>query len=268
MKFISGEGFQQMCDVYFGGSDDFSYNPIISEQTHKHKLLHTLTTQYNNPKLVFCYTHRLSEFVAKLPLFLNPFILVTHNSDYTIGENDIGFLENPMVLRWYSQNVNVIHHKLAWLPIGIANQQWEHGNLRNWDNIHPRQNSEKTGIYFFFNIHTNALKRIECKQILESKGLVFGDSLSHSDYLQRLASEMKYAICPEGNGVDSHRVWECFYTNTIPICIRSVHTELIAKRFPMILLDSWNDFDMSFLPNLTVSGNNDLNEFSFFQFEG
>ena len=245
MNIISGEKFQKLCEVYIGEIDDFEFNPFILEDTHKHKFLHKLVAEYDNPKLVFCYTHRVSELAAKLHLFLNPFILVSHNSDYTITEKDTGFLDNPKILKWCSQNVNTIHPKLSWIPIGIANQKWEHGKLSNWKNIRPLLNSEKTGLYFYFSVCTNTTKRNECKNILESKGLVFGEHRSHPEYLQLLANEMKYAICPEGNGIDCHRVWECFYTNTIPICIRSVHTELIAKRFPMILLNSWNEFDIS-----------------------
>jgi len=245
MTFVSGERYQQMCDIYIGEIDDFEFNPVILSQNHKHKFLHTLVGDYDNPKLVFCYTHRVSELATKLHLFLNPFILVSHNSDYTITEKDIGFLDDRKILTWYSQNVNTIHSKLSWIPIGIANERWDHGKLSNWDNVHPRLNSEKTGLYFYFDVHTNLIKRNECKNILQSKGLVFGEHRSHPEYLQILANEMKYAICPEGHGIDCHRVWECFYTNTIPICIRSVHTELIAEKLPMILLTSWNEFNIS-----------------------
>ena len=31
------------------------------------------------------------------------------------------------------------------------------------------------------------------------------------------AAESFFCICPHGNGVDSHRIWECLYLNTIPV---------------------------------------------------
>jgi hypothetical protein len=73
--------------------------------------------------------------------------------------------------------------------------------------------------------------------------LVFdGESVDFSSYLSKLG-KYKFAICPPGNGIDSHRIWECLYLNVIPILIRSDFTERINKRFACVLLDSWNDFD-------------------------
>ena len=130
---------------------------------------------------------------------------------------------------------------------------WEHGKLENWKNIVPKINEEKHGIYFYFSVRTNSEKRIECKKILEEKGLVFGEFQSHVSYLENLANIYKYAICPEGNGIDCHRIWECLCTNTIPICIRSVNTEHFASIYPIILVNNWNDLDIHNLPILKFS---------------
>ena len=35
-------------------------------------------------------------------------------------------------------------------------------------------------------------------------------------------SYYKFAICPEGNGVDCHRIWECIYLGVVPIIIDSI----------------------------------------------
>ena len=61
--------------------------------------------------------------------------------------------------------------------------------------------------------------------------------------------QYKYCICPEGNGIDTHRLWEAYYLKIVPILLRSVHTEIIQKMgLPMVLLDSWDDFDEHSLP--------------------
>ena len=51
----------------------------------------------------------------------------------------------------------------------------------------------------------------------------------------------KYAICPEGNGIDTHRFWESLYMNTIPICKRNILVEYYSKYFPIIILNNWNE---------------------------
>lgn len=242
MDFITGERFQQLCSVYFGEQDDFSFNPRIVEEKHKHKYISRFTQPFYNPKLVFCYTHRISDLASKLHLFKNKFVLITHNSDYTITEKDIGILESDKIIHWFSQNANIVHPKLTSIPIGIANQQWEHGRYSNWDGLTIRPNKEKDAIYFYFSIETNIEKRLTCKQILESKGIEYWNHMPHAYYLDNLSRFCKYSICPEGNGVDTHRIWEALYTNTIPVCIRTVNSELFSKEYPILLLDKWEDF--------------------------
>jgi hypothetical protein len=66
---------------------------------------------------------------------------------------------------------------------------------------------------------------------------------SLSDYIQAL-STFKFAICPEGNGIDTHRFWECLYLKVIPICPRNIVTEYYSKMFPVVLLDRWEDLNI------------------------
>ena len=35
-------------------------------------------------------------------------------------------------------------------------------------------------------------------------------------------SSYKFALSPEGNGIDCHRTWECLYLGVIPIVKKSV----------------------------------------------
>jgi hypothetical protein len=250
---ISGEEIQRICDVYIGYNEDLYGNPVIAVQSHKHLALHTIQSEYDNPKFIFCYPHRIHEFYQKIEWFTNPFVLVTHNSDYTVTDKDIYIADHPRVIHWYAQNTNVLHPKITNLPIGIANSQWDHGNKEHWNHIFLKPNCEKENIYFYFNISTNRPKRTECKRIMESKGLKFGEHREHASFIRDLALNYKYAICPEGNGIDCHRVWECLYTNTIPICIRSPNTSIIEKDYPIVLLDSWEELDLNKVPTPIIS---------------
>jgi hypothetical protein len=36
-KIITGERIQQLANIYIGTTDDFNYNPLIKNETHKHK---------------------------------------------------------------------------------------------------------------------------------------------------------------------------------------------------------------------------------------
>jgi len=243
MDFITGEKIQEICDLYFGEQDNFDWNPRISCQEYKQRKISDIIS-FDNPKLIFCYTHLISQLFEKIEFFNNPFILVSHNSDFTINEFH-PILDSKKLIHWFSQNVNFLHPKLTNIPIGLANSQWGHGDLNAWNNV---KYIDKNGIYFYFNIDTNPNPRNECKNILVNKGLKFGHYLWLNEYVGVLNSS-KYSICPIGNGIDCHRVWESLYSKTIPICIRSVHTEILAKDYPIILLDSWESFDFE-LPSL------------------
>jgi hypothetical protein len=41
----------------------------------------------------------------------------------------------------------------------------------------------------------------------------------------------KYVICPRGNGIDTHRVWEALYLGVVPVVH---HTSLMAMMMMMI----------------------------------
>ena len=243
---VTGEKIQQLCDVYFGFNEDFDYNPIIKKQTSKHFNLNNLNIEIHNPYYIFCYTHRVKELSKKIHLFKNNFALVTHNSDGEIRYEPeiLNILNCPKLDKWYSQNICIENPKLHFLPIGIANSQWVHGNINIFNNEAIKNNSSnKTkNIYFNFNIDTNKVKRSKCFDILKNK-LVWLNNVSPSENMVRL-SQYKFCICPEGNGVDSHRLWEALYLKTVPIVINSEFTNILQKNnIPLVILNSWDELD-------------------------
>jgi hypothetical protein len=239
---ISGERIQELCDVYCGLYEDLHYNPVIKPQVQKHIYLDQIHDSWNNPKKLFCHTHRLENFIHILPFIENDFILITHNSDWNITEIYVPLLEHPKLIFWHAQNVLFHHPKLGSLPIGIANSMWPHGNLGVVQNVLAHLPEKTECIYFNFSLSTNPRERGECYEALKGK-LVWQPTLPFESYL-RVLSTYTYAICPPGNGVDCHRIWECIYLGVIPIVLRSIFTENLSKKFACILLDRWEDIDI------------------------
>lgn len=243
VSYISGEIFQQMCDVYLGMEYKIYQNPKIEAEPHKHMNLSSINTEWDNPKLIFCYGGGLHELMNKLPFFKNDFVLVSHNSDENITDTYVPILENKRVVRWFAQNPCIKHDKLQLLPIGIANEMWPHGNKDTLQQVINAHVTKEDRIYFYYNdtIRGGGERKL-CKQILTSKGLPWGNQQSHRDYLLNL-SKCKFAINPSGNGIDCHRIWECYYLGVIPILLRSAFTEQLAKCMPCILVSTWDEFD-------------------------
>jgi len=249
MNIITGEKIQQLCNVYLGFQDDFHFNPNIQNQKEKQLDLNNLNSEFNNPYLVFCYSHRLSDLSNKIHLFKNKFILISHNSDGEIRNNDfvLTILNYNKLNKWYAQNICFYHEKLFFLPIGLANSQWNHGNLGlflNTEFIQKIGLNKNKKVYFNFCITTNREKRQICFDSLKNK-IEWLDNIDSYKNLQRL-HEYQFCICPEGNGCDTHRIWEALYLKTVPIVIKSNFTKILQKNnIPILILENWNDFDIN-----------------------
>jgi hypothetical protein len=62
--------------------------------------------------------------------------------------------------------------------------------------------------------------------------------------LKRL-KDYEFCICPEGNGVDTHRLWEAIYLKTIPIVVKSEFTNILIKNnVPVVVLENWSELDI------------------------
>ena len=245
---VTGERIQLLCDIWMGEHDDFRFNPVITAGPgEKKRVLTSWTDPFDNPDggRLFCYGHRLPLFQERLHLIKRPFVLVTHNSDENVDGRYERIMNHPLLLKWYAQNVKVDHPKVEVIPIGVANSMWRHGDTRA---IHKAQASvcsemKTENIYFFFSVGTNRAARERCLSELTALGLKFGSAESYGDYVKHLARN-KYAICADGNGIDSHRLWECIILRTIPIMLRSVFSEKIAAKYPCVLLDSWSSLNV------------------------
>jgi len=247
MSFIvTGEKIQQLCDIYLGFEEDFQFNPLIKNQPNKQLSFNNLSSAYNNPYYIFCYSHRINELSRRICLFQNNFVLVTHNSDGEIRpvEEVLNILNCEKLLKWYGQNICFEHTKLQFLPIGLANSMWEHGNLSLF-NENSFINMYKTKkVYFNFSITTNKEKRQICYDSLK-------DKIEWLENINPIANQLRlkdyeFCICPEGNGVDSHRLWEALYLKIVPIVIKSEFTNILKKQdIPMVVLENWQDFDIN-----------------------
>lgn len=198
-------------------------------------------------EVIFVYTHLAGAFFQKiLPRLENPFILMTHNSDHGVDARFIPFLEDSRILRWYAQNLEADHEKLVSLPLGAANSQWPHGRLDLLHEAASRRPSRTGLVYMNFDPRTNPAQRQPVLDALRGHPLVTESSgLDYGAYLGELAAH-HFAVCPPGNGLDCHRIWECLYLGVIP---------LVSARFrlcgfddlPILYVEEWGRIDAEFL---------------------
>ncbi len=262
MNIITGEKIELSCEIIIGNKEDFNFNPnLIRLKTNSIFIeLLSINNIINNNYKVYCYTHLLEHLdllISKLKFFENKFILLFHNSDHNFNKEHLVLFDKlPLLENIYTQNMNVTNNKVFPLPIGIANSMWPHGNLNNWNIILKKQIKKENMIFFNFSINTNRKIRLECYNKIISKNIKFIQNITNQlNYLDLLGT-YKFCICPEGNGIDTHRFWECLYLKVIPICLNSHLINHYSKIFPIIILDNWEDLDINNLNYDNYSWNN------------
>ena len=176
-----------------------------------------------------------------------PYILYTGKSDHCIDSNYINILNDPLLTRWNSVNVNFNHRKLKSIPIGLMDSWWYEGGYSDCGNnklILEYMNRPKTeNVLMNFNIGNNVNERGTCFTIasqLKFNNWGYGlGSNTYAEYLDQL-SRHRFCLCPEGNGIDTHRIWESIYVKTVPIVKRSINIEFYTH-LPILIVDEWTD---------------------------
>jgi len=231
-EIICGENIQNICDIVIGTEQKLrsNYNnDLYSKKLENIELLNDI----NDYKNIFVFSDNLDIFYNKFNITGKN--IISHNSDNEINDNFIEYLD--IVNIQMSQNCLIYHKNLISLPIGIENRQYF-----NHDIFHKiRKNTDikkEKNIYFNFSINTH-FSRKDCYNKLINK-LEFNSNKSKEDYFIELKKH-KFAICPRGNGLDTHRLWECLYLDVIPIMLKTDFINI--NNLPIILLDSWDDLN-------------------------
>tara|TARA_B110000908_G_C10267861_1_gene466453 strand:+ start:7547 stop:8320 length:774 start_codon:yes stop_codon:yes gene_type:complete len=198
-------------------------------------------------QVVFIKTDFVSEFFNSiLPAIDYNVTIITHNSDYNINTNYMQYIDNPKVISWYAQNVDVEHAKLKSIPLGIANRRWPHGNIEDLEEVKAQTIDKQHLVYMNFNANTNSGKRNSVTSLFSKADYVYSAAnKSFMNYLIDLKSS-KYVISPQGNGIDCHRTWEALLMGSVPIVERSSNISFYAN-LPILIIDNWASITEEFL---------------------
>jgi hypothetical protein len=223
MQFITGNSFKNMAHYIL---DEFGFR--------FNRQLDTTTPIY------FVKTDYVNQFFNSSMLPKKSFNLITHNSDYSIDKNHYKYIEYKFLNKWFAQNVNYKHLKLIPIPIGIANEEWPHGDISVLQKIIDKNYSKERIGYANFNTQTNPKQRKYCLKYIPN--YFIENNVDFSTYLKHTAKSY-FSICPLGNGIDSHRIWESLYLMTIPIAERTLNASYLATRYnlPILFIDDWSE---------------------------
>jgi len=216
----------------------------------------------DNELIYYCNTHDIEDFFKTPPQ--NNFVLISHNSDGNITNNPIRFnngssndvnFNNIIIprnlIKWYGQNINVNHEKIESIPIGLENSEW-FKDIRKESKILQIIKTKKiykNTLYICHNINTNPKERLEPYEIFNNKNWVtieYGvNGLNFENYLNNIYNH-KFVLCPEGNGIDTHRTWETLYSGSIPIEKRNLNNRFYED-LPICFVNEWSEINEDFL---------------------
>jgi hypothetical protein len=169
-----------------------------------------------------------------------PYVLITHNGDQGINGSHHEILNDPNLIRWFGQNVEINHPKLESIPIGLANGEIER-NEKLYLDIIEKETVKSQMLYCNNTIWSHVGERAKCQQSIERYGLKNSERVSIDVYLENIKSSY-FVLAPDGNGVDTHKLWECLYLKAIPIVTKSINANFYAD-LPILFIDDWDDFN-------------------------
>jgi hypothetical protein len=193
------------------------------------------------------------------PIWTNPFKyvnkpIVVGASDFSTGFNEIAFLKRFKVRAIFGTNTLNIKNISESIPLGLTNNTREsiahevfgdtnHLNIAN--SLSAIREEFDASIYVNFSVENNSRIRKNLIKILKNlKGVTYDEfSISSKSRISYLNNLRKFSLvpCPEGNGIDTHRLWETLYMGGTPIIIRNNFLPSALDFLPVIQLNSWDE---------------------------
>lgn len=200
--------------------------------------------------IIFVKTDYLDHFFSQLhPKIRHPYILISHNSDYSAPGAFAQYLNDPKLIAWFGQNPDAQHPKFHPIPIGLANQYWPHGKVDVVNKARaslpaaPHASGKLT--YMNFSPGTHASRKAVYDAFCTQSFCYVAGQRSFLEYLRELAG-FSFTISPRGNGLDCHRHWEALLMGCIPI-VQHSFLDPLFEDLPVLLINDWSEVTEPFL---------------------
>ena len=258
-RFVSSRGILNSADIH--NKIQYANRKLISfEKIEKIK---------PNSSIYLCSDALINFSKKMIDKIKIPFILVSGNCDLEISPNTIGennfyrILNNKFLQKWFAQNLTFENKKLINLPAGLNYQsRWEGNNTFGKDKMLPFEqekilidtfinspNINERKFLAYSNWHFQPLdERKLCLEKIDKSVCFFQNTRPYREITWKKQSEFVFVLCPEGAGVDTHRIWEAILLGSISIVKKNGIINLFNK-LPVIIVNDWNDININFLRN-------------------
>jgi len=246
IDWIQGEKFINIADFVFA-PENFVYTPENTKDCNA--LVNTFChCGLKERNIVYTHTMYVKQLFEKIRGLKCSFIIITHNCDINVDDT---FNVPDNVIKWYSQNVDVKNPKIESIPIGLENNRWFRP-VRKKDKMRKKVRKRryyKNLVYLNSNIKTNPKERVPVYEFLENKPWVTVErgvnGIGFDEYIDNIYNH-KYVICPRGNGIDTHRLWETLYMGSVPIVKRDINN-WFYNAMPILYVNDWSEVNEELL---------------------
>ena len=236
MKVLTANSWREWCDAVFW-SDEGPHGNM----------------EFRAGDVVFCKIDEVLSFFERIRLTRKKIILVTGEGDLPCDVFRQKFLP-ANVARWFAMNVTASHPRTVAYPLGL-------GSPRSGATLRSEKISGALAsglprdrwLYVNFRPDTNPAVRQPVFDDFQKRSAT-GDWITfqspavrgtNSAFLEALVRH-RFVLCPPGNGVDTHRMWEALLAGSVPVVLRSQAMEPFSS-LPILFVDDLRDITKGML---------------------
>jgi hypothetical protein len=184
--------------------------------------------------------------------------LVIGHSDLPVLSSDLRTIKLFGYRKIYGINLLNTDGVSESIPLGICSDCDDSkihrllGSIKHFEtanNLSERVEVFDNSIYVNFTVSNNVRERQYLFNLLKGMPNAYFESTVFTDFgrVNYLKSLRKYAMvaCPEGNGFDTHRIWETLYMGGTPIIKACDYLPRVLNQLPVIILSNWREINNS-----------------------
>lgn len=238
-EILSGQNFAKKCDHVFAQMIDVDGSARVA--------FNGFPLGLKAGELVFCKTDYISQFLLSVQHFHDksiPFSIITHDSDYPITDTIANFIEDRPIKLW---GMNCETDKANPIPIGIANSYC--GITMKKSDFKKAESPTKL-LYINHRTETYPTEREWVYNHFSEKSWCTVRQPYPKGEIERYKEELldhKFILCPRGNGIDTHRMWEALYCGVIPIVKRHRTHASLEENLPILFVDDYRQLNEELL---------------------
>ena len=229
--YLSGDSLSVLTDYVVGG---ISGSEKISQE------------MVARAKSIFVRSEQLETFLMKYGDVITAKVLVTGNSDKNF-EYSISIPES--VKLWLCQN-NAVggDSRIKTLPIGLENLRLGRTGQTKYHKFNLGDKVRNSVLVPPMS-PTNEIRRRVIQQLQDPrKEFTVSYSLLDEKSYFDLVRRFQFVLCCEGNGFDTHRLWETLYQGSFPVVLRTKWSSTLESlKLPILYIDNLEEINQTIL---------------------